>query len=172
MQLETARLVLRPHGTQYLTSTYAYSSVAENTRYMSYLPNRDLQECCEFLLSVDAEWQKPEPEFYEFAILLDGAHIGAVGLYWLPDHSGASLGWILHRDYWQRGYTTEAARAVIGFAARQLKISRFIARCDAENIASACVMQKLGMQLTDRRPGRKNRASKKPGEELTYELLL
>ena len=59
---------------------------------------------------------------------------------------------------------------IINFAKQELKIRRFIAHCDGENISSYRVMEKLGMSLTDKINGRKNKSSDEDREELTYLL--
>ena len=54
--------------------------------------------------------------------------------------------------YWVRtsetgkGYATEAAGAMLAFAFSELKLHRVHGDCDDRNIASARVMEKLGMR--------------------------
>ena len=174
MTIHTERLTLVPAGIRFLESTFAYTSDIENTRLMTNLPNADIEECAEYLLRADAEWTAPfplRPGYYEFAILLDGKHIGGVSLF--PeenDRTRAELGWILHKNYWDKGIVTEAARALMDYAVRELGVTRFIARCDSENVGSYRVMEKLGMTRTGYWRGRKNRASDEDRGEFQYEL--
>ena len=172
MEIKTERLILAPIGTRHLESTYAYASDPENTRLMMFMPLADLAETRKFLAYFEAEWQKPKPVYCEFAILLDGAHIGEVGVDFLNGPDIAELGWVLHPRYHGRGYATEAARAVINFAVTRFGASHFIAHCDSENAASQSVMRKLGMTMTDAGGVRRNRASDEPRVEYTYELCL
>lgn len=172
MRIETRRLVLVPHGTAFLESTHVYASDPVNTRFMMHLPNDDLAETKAFLDMVDAEWKKPRPEFYEFAILLDGVHIGAISLYHDKAMAEAELGWILHKNYWGQGYVLEAAHALITIMKTDLELKRCIAHCDAENLASARVMQKLGMNFVSRSGGRRNKLSNEEREELIYAIDL
>lgn len=171
MVLTTERLVLRPAGMQYLRSTYEYTSDPENTRFMTHLPNASIEECAEYLAQTDAEWAKPVPGYYEFAILLDGEHIGGVSLF--PeeaDPTRAELGWIIHKKHWGKGIVTEAARALIDFGVRELRITHFVAHCDSENTGSYRVMEKLGMIRTGCWRGRKNRLSDEDRGEYQYEM--
>lgn len=168
MEITTQRLTLKPHGTQYLETTHRYASDIENTRFMTHLPNDSREDTLRFLQSVDAEWQKETPDFYEFAIQLNGTHIGAVGAY--RDHDALELGWIIDKRYWGMGYASEAARGLVDALNRQLGEKRFIAHCDSENTASSRVMQKLGMLLVETSPGRKNRASDEERCECLYEM--
>lgn len=170
MHIKTERLLLVPLGPQFLMSTHQYASDIENTKYMIYLPNVDINETKAFLDKVHAEWQKCKPQFYEYAILLNNEHIGAVSIDIDSDNTEGELGWIINKKYWGNGYITEAARELMNFAVKELKVSKLIARCDSENIGSYRVMEKLGMTLSDRTRGRRNKLSDEDREELLYFL--
>lgn len=170
MNLHTKRLLLVPLGTQYLISTHKYSSDFDNTRYMLHLPIADISETESFLAEVQEEWQKCAPQFYEYAILLNNEHIGAVDIYINKDSGEGELGWIISKNYWGNGYAAEAAREIMNFAIYELKVRKFIAHCDSENISSYKVMEKLGMVLTSKTKGRRNKSSDEDREELMYSL--
>lgn len=53
---------------------------------------------------------------------------------------------------WGRGYATEAARAVIDFAARATPLTHIIATVDPENTASIKIIEKLGMHFVKNEP--------------------
>lgn len=170
MEIKTKRLVLTPLGMKYLQSTYEYASDIENTKYMQYLPDESIEEAIEFLESVDREWSKENPEFYEFAILKDEMHIGAIGIYLDENHMTGEFGWILNKKYWRQGYVSEAAEAILKFGVQELGLKHFIAHCDSENIASYKVMEKLGMHLVSCSGGRKNKSSDEDRKDCLYEL--
>ena len=167
--IPTARLVLKPLGPEFLETTNAYALDPENTRYMLFLPNRDPEETLSFLKAAAAEWEKEDPAYYQFAILYEGRHIGAVSLD--LEEGGGELGWILHRDWWGNGFAPEAARAVVEYFSGK-GCTHFIAHCDTENTASWRVMEKLGMTRTAEYGGRKNRADTKESMEYRYELTV
>lgn len=144
--LTTERLVLRPAAMEDLSTTHAYAGDLENTRWMMFLPYADEAETAAALADAEAQWRMAAPERYEFAVCLAGRHIGGVTLYMQEDRTEAELGWVLHRDYWRRGYITEAALAVMDFA-RSIGVRRIFACCDSENTASYRTMLKLGMTL-------------------------
>lgn len=56
------------------------------------------------------------------------------------------LGYVLARAHWRQGYMTEALKAIVAWALKQKKIHRVWAVCDVDNIASARVMEKIGMR--------------------------
>lgn len=51
-------------------------------------------------------------------------------------------------EYQRQGYATEAARAMLEYAFKQLHVKRVIAMTDYANVASQNVMRKLGMIVT------------------------
>lgn len=167
--IKTERLTLTPLGPEFLQSANEYALDAENTRYMCYLPNESSAETAEFLKNVELEWAKDEPESYEFAMIYQGRHIGAVSV-WFEDGIG-ELGWIVNKRYWGNGFAFEAAQAVIRHFRDVPGITGFIAHCDTENIASYRTMEKLGMVRKAEYGGRKNRSADRESFEYLYELL-
>jgi ribosomal-protein-alanine N-acetyltransferase len=57
------------------------------------------------------------------------------------------LGYWIGVQYWNKGFATEAAHALLGFAFGKLGCGRIMARHFASNPASGRVMQKLGMTV-------------------------
>ncbi len=142
----TERLLLRPIGVEDLPSAHRYASDREITRYMMNLPNDDESETRGFLQDSAQQWGSPEPEFYEFAVMLDNQQIGGVCLYLTEDRTQGELGWILNKQYHGCGYAYEAASAVVRFA-RRLGLRSVFARCDGRNAPSEQLMKRLGMTL-------------------------
>ena len=172
MHLRTARLLLRPVTTGDLTTTHAYAGDLENTRFMMFLPCADERETARMLMEAEVQWGMEAPERYEFAVCLEDKHIGGITLYMMEDRTEAELGWVLHRDYWRRGYVTEAALAVMDYA-RSIGVRRIFACCDSENVASYKAMEKLGMKLVKQDGVRTNRSmGSELRTELTYEIRL
>ncbi len=169
IELNTEHLVLKPLGSQYLDTVNDYALNFENTKYMCHLPKKNTAETLQFLQGVDEEWRKEEPAFYEFAVIYQGRHIGAVSIYF--EQGAGELGWIIHRDFWGNGFATEAVKKIIEHFSKQ-GCRCFIAHCDTENAASCRVMEKLGMIRTKINGGRKNRSSELERYEYQYELAV
>jgi [ribosomal protein S5]-alanine N-acetyltransferase len=62
------------------------------------------------------------------------------------DHRTA-VGYRLGKQYWGKGYATEALRAVIAYLFEQTTVNRIYASTWAENTASARVLEKAGMRF-------------------------
>lgn len=75
----------------------------------------------------------------------DGTLYGAVGIVVNPAQKHAELGYWLGVPYWNRGYTTEAAAALVRHAFEEMGLLRVYAMYRTGNPASGRVMEKLGM---------------------------
>lgn len=168
MIIQTKRLLLRPLKISDINTVHEYASDLENTKYMMFLPNTSLKETLNFLEGVEREWKKEDPSTFEFAIILDDIHIGAVSISLNKSNETGEIGWILNKKYWNCGYVTEAAKAVLDFAKNKLKLKKVIAQCDFRNTPSFKVMEKLGMKLIDENGIRSYLKRKETAKELTY----
>ncbi|MBW8349665.1 GNAT family N-acetyltransferase [Bacillus sp. IITD106] len=60
------------------------------------------------------------------------------------------VAYIVHPDYWGKGYATEAARLMTKLGFTAFNLHRIFATCDTRNIGSAKVLEKVGMTLEGR----------------------
>ena len=79
--------------------------------------------------------------------------IGAAGLDLEPAHRRAELGYWIGVPYWNRGFATEAARAVVDHGFRDLHLHRIYATVFPRNPASGRVLEKIGMTFEGRLRG-------------------
>jgi len=87
---------------------------------------------------------------YNFAVTeIDNDEvIGGIGLSNLDwEDKKAELGYWLGRNYWGRGFTTEAVSLFTNYAFNNLKLHRIYACTFDKNIASQRVLEKCGFQL-------------------------
>lgn len=76
----------------------------------------------------------------------DGRFLGWCGLKWLADREEVDLGYRLQKQFWGRGYATEAAGASIEHGFEMLSLHRIVGRAHVHNAASANVLKKVGMK--------------------------
>jgi [ribosomal protein S5]-alanine N-acetyltransferase len=62
-----------------------------------------------------------------------------------PNYKTAEIWFKVHKDFWNKGYTTEAVIQLLDFGFNKLQLHRIEAGCATENIASAKVLEKVGM---------------------------
>jgi RimJ/RimL family protein N-acetyltransferase len=147
--LETQRLVLREFREDDGPAIHEYAADPEVVRYVEWGPNT-WEETQGFLSKKLADRREAPRISYELALeLKDEARlIGSCGLgirQGLWDRT-ADIGYVLRRGYWHHGYTTEAALALVDFGFRRLQLHRIFATCDVRNVASARVLEKVGMR--------------------------
>ena len=101
------------------------------------------------------EWIGGHESAYEdgkaitFAIELraDGSLVGAIGLRIDRRFNKAELGYWVGKPFWNRGFATEAATALLAFGFDELQLNRIHAAHLARNPSSGRVMEKSGMLL-------------------------
>lgn len=76
-----------------------------------------------------------------------GKLIGTIGLHLSKEHHKAELGYWLGKDYWGKGYLTEALKAVLQFGFDHVQLNKIYATHFVYNPASGKVMQKVGMKF-------------------------
>ena len=79
----------------------------------------------------------------------EGELIGRIGLLNPEGWPALEVGWLLGRQAWGNGYATEAARAAVDYAWRELDVEQLISLIAPDNAASAAVAGRLGMRATD-----------------------
>lgn len=155
MRLETDRLVLREFVPEDWPAVDAYQ---QDERYWRYyerpgagaVDRRDLVQ-----RFVAAQTEQPRRSF-QLAVTLkpDERLIGNVGLrlrrlvdFGAPDAGfEADIGYELSPAHWGRGFATEAAAAMVGFAFIDLNVHRIWAYCLAENEPSWRLLERLGFR--------------------------
>ena len=170
--LETPRLILRKFAEDDFADVHSYASCVENVIYMPFGPNTEEDTRNYINLAIKQAEEAPITS-YQYAVvyketgrLIGGGGINAMG--------HAEVGWLLHRDYWNLGLGSEFGAELLRFGFEELGIHRIIARCDAANIASYRVMEKLGMRreglFIEARPAHKL-SDKQYGDTLVYAIL-
>jgi RimJ/RimL family protein N-acetyltransferase len=149
-------------------STFAYSSDFENTHYMLMVPHKTIDETRVFLEKCINAYESENPEYLSYAVDLDGVHIGEVFAY--LSEKEADIGWLIDKRYWGNGYASQAAKLLVGYLEVKLKRTDIVAYCDARNIPSQKVMQKIGMEFVGSNGIRTYEKEVSPYEEVKYQL--
>jgi RimJ/RimL family protein N-acetyltransferase len=77
----------------------------------------------------------------------DGRVIGESGITQIPGQEpDIEIAWIFNKEYQGQGYATEAARAIMEYAFKELRIARLYALIDRFNARSIAVANRLGMR--------------------------
>ena len=89
------------------------------------------------------EFEKGAMANFAITFRTDGTLIGTVGLVFR--YNNASLGYWIGKPYWNCGYATEAAKAMVAYGFREHDLDLIYADYAKRNPASGRVMQKIGM---------------------------
>ena len=147
MQITTPRLLLREFVTSDWKAVQAYQSDPPYLRYNTSHQCTEL-DARAFVGRFVAQQEQPRTKF-QLAIVLpeDRRLIGNCGLRMndLSSREG-NIGYELDPRYWGQGYATEAAREMLRFGFEENRLHRIWAECVPENIGSARVLEKIGMQ--------------------------
>ena len=76
-----------------------------------------------------------------------GKLIGTIGLHLNKEHQKAELGYWLGKNFWRKGYLTEALKAVLEFGFKELNLNKIYATHFLFNPNSGKVMLKAGMKF-------------------------
>lgn len=188
---ETKRLLFRKFKVDDFSAVHSYASCEENIVYMLF--DRNTEKATQNFINHAIQSFDANPiTDYHFAVILkeNNQLIGGCSIV-IADNtlsddntepmkdtfssdSEAEIGWLVHRDYWKQGYGVEMGREMLRFGFDDLNIHRIIAHCDAENIGSYKIMEKIGMRreglFWDARPPHKL-SNKKYSDELSYAML-
>lgn len=139
-ELRTPRLLLRRARSDDLVAMHAVLSDERAMTYWSTPPHRDLAQTRDWLAAMMGSMRSQSEDFI---IEMDGAAIGKVGAFRLPE-----FGFILLPAYWSRGIASEALRAFLGHAFSLPDIDRLVADVDPRNRASLALLERHGFERT------------------------
>ncbi len=146
-EIKTARLVLRQFRETDVQSVYEnYGSDPLVNRYISFAPCANPDSAKRFI-DMHVQQYAADPSFYGWAITLDDVVIGSIGLFDVDaDSQQCELGYSIGSRWWNQGYASEAADAVLRYGFTKLHAHRIYASHHIENAASGKVLLKIGMR--------------------------
>jgi ribosomal-protein-alanine N-acetyltransferase len=148
--IETARLRMRPYVESDVDALHRLWTDADVRRYLwddKVIDRATADETMRGSMQSTAE-----QGFGHWAVCSPGsdALIGFCGLKSMDESADVELLYGFLPAYWRRGLATEAAHAMLRFAFEEHGKPRVYAITDTPNLASAAVMQRLGMQFEKR----------------------
>ncbi|MGH7816517.1 MAG: GNAT family N-acetyltransferase, partial [Candidatus Binatia bacterium] len=121
-----------------------YAQDPEVTKYVSWRAHQNLAETREYVRTCLFAWDTGKAFHWVIESAETKQVIGMIIA--RADTEKWELGFVLARPHWRQGYMTEALKGIIAWALKQKEIHRVWAVCDVDNLASARVMEKVGMQ--------------------------
>jgi len=144
-ELSTKRLILRPPESRDAPAIFqAFASDPEVTRFLRWRPHRTLADSQRAMEARLEGLETGEELSWLLSLRTDGSVLGILSAW--PFEWEAEIGFALGRQSWGQGLMTEAVRSVVAWALEPVQVTRVWATCDAENLASARVLEKAGLQ--------------------------
>jgi RimJ/RimL family protein N-acetyltransferase len=143
--LKTERLRLRKAKLADAEAIFReYAQDAGVTRYVSWRAHRNIEETREYVQMCLLAWDVGKAFHWVIERREDDRLIGMMIARVNADKW--EMGFVLARPFWCQGYMTEALKGIVAWALKRKEIYRIWAVCDVDNLASARVMEKAGMQ--------------------------
>jgi ribosomal-protein-alanine N-acetyltransferase len=145
-EIKTERLCLRQFSEE---DSEAYARIMGDHEVGKWFPKGTgytSEEARRSLDSILEHWSKHAFGIWAITDKENKTLLGRCGLNFIAETSEVEVDFVLARDYWGKGYATEAARAALAYGFEVLKLDRIIALAKPENTASRRVIEKIGMQ--------------------------
>lgn len=144
----TERLKLVPIDICYAPEIFEIWSDYEVIKYTNIKLMSEFSQCEEtikFLIDERTDWDY----LNNFVVLLEGKAIGLIGFPVVnKENLEFGLYYQIAKGYWNRGYTTEVARAVLNYIFKAYPNAKVIASAVSVNTASKKILTKLGFKET------------------------
>ena len=145
--IETRRILLRKVSLKDAADMFEYTQDSQVSEYTGWYTHRSIQDSKLFLKYTSNNYKNNQLSCWGIVYKAEQKFIGTAGFIgWNVEHGRAEIGYALSRKYWGKGYMTEVVNAIIYFGFKTMILNRIEARCVIENIASARVMEKVGMK--------------------------
>jgi len=146
--LETERLILRKVTLEDIEDMYEYTSEEKVSKFVTWNTHKSLSDTKEFIRFILDKYKNKKIAPWGIEHKENGKLIGTIDfLWWKPDHKVAEIGYVISKDYWGLGLTTEAGKEVVKFGFKNMDLVRVQAKCLIENTGSSRVMEKMGMSF-------------------------
>ncbi len=142
---ETDRLILRRLDERDIDAIFAMRSDPKVMRFIRAPQNR--VETVNWLNLVSSRWESDHIGFCAIIEKQIDKFVGWCGLWQLKETSELEIGYAIAKEFWGKGFATEAARVFLQYAFEQLKFDKIVAVAEPENLSSRRVMEKLGMKF-------------------------
>lgn len=140
--METKRLIFRNVTLDDIYDINEFATDNEVTKFLSWDIHRSLIETEKVIKDIFI------PNKYVFAIVekISNKCIGIFEFRLEVKNSALHFGYVLNRNFWNKGYMTETLKYMLDYAFNTLKVNRVYSVHIKENIASSKVMEKCGLK--------------------------
>ena len=143
---ETERLYLRGLEEEDVCDIHEYCKLARVTKFLNYTPHIDIDDTLYILKSSYLPYtEMREPQVWCMVEKEAEKVIGHIYFHDFRQHC-AQIAYVLHPDFWGKGYVTEALTELLHIGFSQLELHKVFAYVAVENIKSICVLERFGFR--------------------------
>lgn len=145
-ELHTPRLTLRQIQHSDTPALYEIRTNPKALQYFERAPLENMEAALALLQKIEQGYQSKESILWVLAAQGPAKPMmGTCGFWRIEwENRRAEVGYLLHPDFWNRGYMTEALQALIPYAFYTLQLHSLEANVNPKNIGSIRVLEKLG----------------------------
>jgi ribosomal-protein-alanine N-acetyltransferase len=147
--LETQRLLLREITPEDALALSVLLSDEETVKYLVDLPRQwtDPVGVLNIMNFIQQSYHEKTAMRWAITFKQNNILIGTCGFHrYDPANFRAEVGYDLYRAHWRQGIMEEAMRRLLAFCFEELDLHRIEAEVIEGNVASACLLAKLGFQ--------------------------
>lgn len=150
--LETERLIIAEAN---LNDAPFFLRLLNSPNWLEFIGDRnirDLKEATKYVQEALIDKYKENGYgFYKMNLKENNEPIGAIGFLKRHYLECPDLGYAILPNYQNKGYISEAAKAILEYGQNKLQLSEIVAFTTEENLASQKVLLKIGLQFIDKR---------------------
>lgn len=151
---ETERLVLREILPTDRFGLFAIDSDPDVNTYLGNKPVERIEQTDDIIVFIRKQYV--DNGIGRWAVIEKNTNtfIGWCGLKYIKEltnnhNNYYDLGYRLNKNYWGKGFATEAAKATLDYAFNIMKLKDVYAIADSQNVASKNIIQKVGLKYVN-----------------------
>ncbi|MGH1387509.1 GNAT family N-acetyltransferase [Kordia sp.] len=155
IHLETERLIIRGLIEQDIDGMFALDSDPEVHKYLGNKPIKQKEEALKYIKDVNKQYAERGIGRWAIEIKETGEFVGWCGLRLYTEYTFNNqtnfhdIGYRLRREFWGKGYATEASVACLDYAWNVLKLEKVYGITEMGNEASHKVLLKIGLNYIE-----------------------
>jgi ribosomal-protein-alanine N-acetyltransferase len=145
-EITTARLLLRKFSLADVPAMFALRSNTQVLEFLGREPLKNLDEATALVTTILKNLEDNNGIMWGICLQENKIQlIGSIGFWQIEkENYRAEIGYMLHPQYWNKGFMQEAIKAVVAFGFTQMKLNSVKASINPRNAASAALLEKTG----------------------------
>ncbi len=151
--IETENLILRSFKDEDVDDYFGVLDSPEVRRWLHIPKSLDRSDAWQQMAWFLGQWELRGTGHWALEEKNSGQFVGRAGLHRPERHDwpGVEVGWVLHPDYWGKGYATEAGAAAVRYGFEEFQVDKLFSCILPENYRSQAVAKRLGFEFLEER---------------------